>query len=200
MDGQNVAVEFHWAHGNHSQLPALAAELIARRVSVLVAVGGGPSARAEKAATSIMPDCLFDRADPVEFVESVNRPGGNATGYTMLSGQLEAKRLGLLQELIPNVDVYGSLLNPAMHLLEVSCRSLSRLPVRLGKCIVAAHARNDRDLDTALLALSREQIGALVVTSDAYFDTRRLRSLHSWPNTGSPRSFNFRDYVVDGGS
>ena len=109
IEGQNVTIEYRWAHGDYSRPPALAAELVAQRVDVLVAVGRGVSVSAAKAATSTIP-IVFTGTDPVEdgLVESFNRPGGNATGYTIWTNRIESKRLGLLHELVPNVGVYGS--------------------------------------------------------------------------------------------
>jgi len=119
-------------------------------------------------------------------------------GYTILTNQLEPKRLGLLQELVPSVGVYGALLNPRAY----AARNLQELEVaasKIGKRIFAAFGGNDTDLDTALGALSREQIGALLVTADGYFDTRRQRIIALATQYRIPTLFHFREYVVGGG-
>jgi putative ABC transport system substrate-binding protein len=114
VEGQNLAVEYRWGLGDYDRMPMLAAELVRRPVAVLVSVGGEPSALAAKAATSTIPIVAIFTADPVErgLVASLNRPGGNVTGISGLNGALEAKRLGLLHELVPQAKTLGFLLNP----------------------------------------------------------------------------------------
>ena len=124
VEGQNVVIEFRWANGQYDRLPVLAAELVARPVGVLVGVGGDVSAIAAKRATSTIPIIFGMGGDPITagLVESFNRPGGNATGYTLWTNQLESKRVGLLRELAPNAPLFGVLLNPkfppATHQLQ----------------------------------------------------------------------------------
>ena len=114
IEGQNVTVEFRWARGQYDLLPEMAADLVARRVSVLTTAGGDPAALAAKRATSTIPIVFGLGGDPVSagLVESFNRPGGNATGVTLLTTLMEPKRLGLLRELVPGVPLVGVLLNP----------------------------------------------------------------------------------------
>jgi len=197
--GQNVTIEYRYAHGDYSRLPALAAELVARRVNVLVSVGGYSAVA--KAATSTIPIVFATGIDPVEagIIESFNRPGGNATGYTIWTNQIEQKRLGLLHELVPNAGVYGTLLNPNNALVARRLQELQEAASKIGKHIFAAYAGNDTDLDAALGALSREQVGALLVMADAYFDTRRQRLAALAAQYRIPTFFHFREYVVDGG-
>jgi putative ABC transport system substrate-binding protein len=114
IEGQNVAIEFRWAHGQYDRLPALADELVRRQVNVLVAVGGEPSPLAAKRATSTIPIVFGVGSDPVSIglVESFSRPGGNVTGVTLMTALMEPKRLGLLRELVPAAPLVGVLLNP----------------------------------------------------------------------------------------
>src|SRR4051812_35798808 len=113
IEGQNLAIEFRWAEGQFDRLPALAADLVNRRVSVLVAVGGDPSVVAAKRATSSIPIVFGMGGDPIAagLVESFNHPGGNVTGVSILTNHLEAKRLGVLRELVPGVAAVGVLVN-----------------------------------------------------------------------------------------
>src|SRR5262245_26527550 len=202
VEGRNLTIEYRWARGDYSRPPAPAAELVARRVDGLVAVGGGLAARAAKAATSTIPIVFATGLDPVEegLVKSFNRPGGNATGYAIWTDYIESKRLGLLHELAPNVEVYGALLNPSdAAFARRRLQELEEAARRIGKRIFTAYAGNDADLDAALGALSREQVGALLVSASAYFDTRRQRIIESAAQYRIPAIFHFREYVVDGG-
>src|SRR5262249_34340541 len=112
IEGENITIEFRWAGGRYDRLPSLTAELVARRVAVLAAVGGDASAAAAKQATSVIPIVFGIGGDPVQagLVKSLNRPGGNATGYTLLTNDLEPKRIGLLRELLPSTLRIGALL------------------------------------------------------------------------------------------
>jgi putative ABC transport system substrate-binding protein len=137
VEGQNVAIEYRWAEGQYGRLPALAADLIGRGVAVLVTTGGEPSALAAKAATSTIPIVFTAGGDPVKggLVASLNRPGGNATGVSLLTTAPEAKRLGLLNELVPTAAVFGVLINPTIKRLEPSRgRYRRRLAQLAGNC------------------------------------------------------------------
>jgi putative ABC transport system substrate-binding protein len=202
-EGQNVAIEFRWAHGDYSKLPALAADLVNRRVNVFTAVGGVPSPLAAKRATSIIPIVFGTGGDPVSdgLVESFNRPGGNVTGVTLLTALMEPKRLGLLRELAPGVTLVGALVNPAFasaarqqqqqQLEEASRASNLRL--------VVAEASTDDDLDAAFALLVREGVGALVLAADPFFDTRRDRIIAFAARQRLPAIYQFREYAVAGG-
>jgi hypothetical protein len=129
VEGQNVAIEFRWAHGQYDRLPAMAADLVSRRVDVLTAIGGDPSPRAAKRATSTIPIVFGMGGDPVSdgLVESFNRPGGNVTGVTLMTNLMEPKRFGLLRDLVPGVPLVGVLLNPSF---APSARSSRRYRTR----------------------------------------------------------------------
>src|SRR5215470_3757881 len=141
VEGENVAIEFRWARGDYSRLPALAADLVGRRVTVITAVGGEPSPLAAKQATSAIPIVFGIGGDPVSagLVQSFKRPGGNVTGVTLLTNMMEPKRLGLLRELAPGVAVVGTLINPSfppsVHQLaqiEEAARAISQ-PIVIAK-------------------------------------------------------------------
>ena len=177
IDGRNATVEYRWARGDYVRLPALAAELVQRQVNVIVATGGDASARAAKAATSVIPIVFNTGGDPVEagLVESINRPGGNATGCIILSNDMEPKRLGLMREIVPNIPLFGALINPNFPPAAGQARDIEAAATKIDRRIFIAKASNDIELEAALAMLLHEGVGALVIASDPYFDTRRDR-------------------------
>ena len=200
QDGQNVVIEYRWARGDYSRLPAFAAELVQRRVNVLVGTGGEASAVAAKQATSTIP-IVFVTGDPVKarLVESLNRPGGNATGSYVVTSEMEQKRLSLLHELTPGVPLIGALLNPnfpdaARQLLE-----LEEAARTIGRRLLVAKASNDDELNAAFALLLQQRIGALLVAADAYFDTRRDRIVAFAAQNRLPAVYHFREYAFAGG-
>jgi putative ABC transport system substrate-binding protein len=130
IEGRNVAIEFRWAEGQYDRLPALAADLVRRRVAVIVATGGPGPGQAAKAATATIPIVFNSGADPVRegLVASFNRPGGNATGVNVLLSALEGKRLGLLREMVPNAALIAVLLNPAMPTFDDQVNDVQPAP------------------------------------------------------------------------
>jgi putative ABC transport system substrate-binding protein len=201
VEGQNVAIEFRWARGRYDLLSAMAAELVSRRVAVLTTAGGEPSPLAAKRATSTIPIVFGIGGDPVALgvVESFSRPGGNATGVTLLTNLMEPKRLGLLRDLVPGVPLIGVLLNPefapALHYsqeVEEAARSIDQR-------ILIANASTDEELETAFAALISAHVGALLVTADPYFDTRREQIVAFAARQRLPSIYQFREYAVAGG-
>jgi putative ABC transport system substrate-binding protein len=201
IEGQNVTVEFRWARGEYDALPALATELVNHPVEVLVAVGGDPSPVAAKRATATIPIVFGIGGDPVKagLIESFNRPGGNVTGVTLMTALMEPKRLGLLRELVPGVPLIGVLLNPAFPPAAAQGRELEQAAHTIGQRITIAKASTDEELDAAFNLLVREQIGALLVAADPYFDTRRDRIVALGAQYRLPAIYQFREYAVAGG-
>src|SRR5215831_10335766 len=175
VEGQNVAIEFRWAYGQYDRLPAMAADLVNRQVNVLTAAGGEPSALAAKRATSTIPIVFGAGSDPVSMglVESWNRPGGNATGVTLLTTLMEPKRLGLLRDLAPGVLLVGVLVNPGFPATERQLQQIKEAARTVDQRITVVQAGNDEELDAAFAALVKQGVGALLLTADPYFDTRR---------------------------
>jgi putative ABC transport system substrate-binding protein len=200
FDGQNVTIEYRWARGDYSRLPAFAAEFVQRRVNVLATTGGEPSALAAKQATSTIP-IVFVAGDPVKagLVESLNRPGGNATGSYIATSEMEQKRLSLLHELTPGVSLIGVLLNPNFADAARQLRELEQAARMIGRRLLIAKASNDEELNAAFALLVQQGIGALQVATDPYFDTRRDRIIAFAAQNRLPAVYQFRDYALAGG-
>jgi putative tryptophan/tyrosine transport system substrate-binding protein len=201
IEGQNIAIEFRWGQGQQDRLPALAAELVAHHVEVLVALGGDASAIAAKQATATIPVVFGIGTDPIEvgLVESFNRPGGNATGYTLLTAQLGPKRIGLLRELVPGVRLIGGLLNPKFPASARQSLDIETATRSIGQTVIVAHASNDTELNAAFVSLIKQGVGALLVGADPYFDTRRHRIVALAAQHRLPAIYQFREYAVSGG-
>jgi len=201
VEGENAAIEFRWARGDYSRLPMLAADLVSRQVAVIVAAGGEPSGLAAKAATATIPIVFGIGGDPVALglVESFSRPGSNATGVTLLTNLMEPKRLGLLRELAPGVPLIGVLLNPKFAPASRQLRQVEEAARSIDQRIVVANAGTDEELETAFAALTSERIGALLVTADPYFDTRREQIVTFAARQRLPAIYQFREYVMAGG-
>jgi putative tryptophan/tyrosine transport system substrate-binding protein len=174
-DGRNVNIEYRWARGDYSRLPVLAIELLGRHVNALVATGGDASARAAKEATTTIPVVFNMGGDPVKagLVQSFNRPGGNVTGAVVLTELLEPKRLELLHEIVPGVDLFGTIVNPTYPAAADQLRDLEAAVPKFGRRLLVAKASNDGELTKAFDLIMRAGVGALLVTSDPFFDTRR---------------------------
>jgi len=201
VEGQNLAIEFRWARGRYDLLPAMAAELVTRRVAVLTTAGGEPSALAARRATSTIPIVFGIGGDPVALglVASFSRPGGNATGVTLLTNLMEPKRLGLLRELAPGVPLIGVLLNPKFAPASRQLQQVEETARSIDQRILVAKASTDEELETAFAAFTSERVGALLVTADPYFDTRRDQIVGFAARQRLPAIYQFREYAVAGG-
>jgi putative tryptophan/tyrosine transport system substrate-binding protein len=201
VEGQNVAIEYRWAEGHYDRLPEMAADLVRRGVAVLVATGGEPAALAAKAAISTIPIVFSVGGDPVKtgLVESLARPGGNATGVSVLTTAPESKRLGLLHELAPGAKLVGVLIDPNYQEAEAQARELRDAAGSLGQPIHIAYARSDAELEQAFETLVREHADALLVSADPFFDTRRERIIAFAAEHRLPAVYQFRQYAAAGG-
>jgi putative ABC transport system substrate-binding protein len=200
-EGENVAIEFRWALGDYSRLPALAADLVGRQVAVIVAAGGEPSGLAAKAATTTIPIVVGIGGDPVKagLVDSFSRPGGNVTGVTLLTSLMEPKRLGLLRDLVPGVALIGVLINPDFPPAALQLQQIEEAARAIGQRIVITKASNDDALEAAFRSLVQEGAGALLVTAAPYFDTRRDRIIAFAARQRLPAIYQFREYAIAGG-
>ena len=201
VEGQNVAIEFRWARGAYDRLPEMAADLVSRGVNVLTAVGGDPSARAATRATSTIPIIFGMSSDPVAagLVKSFNLPGGNATGVFATTSLMEPKRLGLLRELVPGVQLVGVLLNSNFPPAAQQLREIEEAARTIGQRIVVAKASTDDELDAAFVAFVRERADALLVAADPYFAVRRDQIIGFAERQRLPAIYQSREYVLAGG-
>jgi putative ABC transport system substrate-binding protein len=174
---------------------------VQQHVTVLVGTGGDASARAAKGATVTIPVVFNMGSDPVKagLVQSFNRPGGNVTGSVILTEAMEQKRFGILQEMVPDVALFGAIVNPNYPASANQMHDLEGAAPKLGRQLFVAKASNDAELDVAFAALLRERVGALLVASDPYFDTRRGRIIAFAKQNRLPAIYQFREYAVEGG-
>jgi putative ABC transport system substrate-binding protein len=201
VDGQNVTIEYRWANDDYGRLPALAAELVRLPVAVVVAGGGPVSALAAKAASKTIPIVFTTVADPVKsgLVTSLNRPGGNVTGTAGLTSELDAKRLELLRELMPKSGVIGVLVNPNRPGLEGELKELQAKADDMKLKLVVQKAGAESDIDTALEALTRQKVEALLVTADPFFNSRRTQVIALVTRYRIPAIYQWREFAAIGG-
>jgi putative tryptophan/tyrosine transport system substrate-binding protein len=200
FEHRNATIEYRWAENHVDRLPTLAAELVHRQVAVILAVGGVPPTQAAKAATSTIPIVFIIGGDPVKLglVATLNQPGGNVTGVTILSGALTAKRLELLRELHPQVSV-ACLVNPSSPEAEAQLTDIREAARTTGKDLRLLNVSNDHDLDAAFAALVREQIGGLLVANDAFFVGRREQIVALAARNAIPTMYFLREFAAVGG-
>ena len=201
VDGQNVLTEYRWAEGDYARLPALAADLVRRKVGVIAAIGGTNSVVAAKAATSEIPIVFLTGRDPVElgFVDSLNRPGGNLTGVSLLNDALMAKRLELLRELVPNATTVAFLINPNNRNHHSNAQTLDAVARGGGQQLVVLGAAADQDFEPAFSTLARQRVEGLVVAPDPFLDGQRERLVKLAISHSVPTIFQWREFVQAGG-
>jgi putative ABC transport system substrate-binding protein len=201
VEGQNVVVEYRWPEGNYDRLATLAADLVRRQVAVIAAVGGEPSPRAAKAATSTIPIVFSIGGDPVKLglVPSLNRPGGNITGVNYFQSELGSKRVGLLHELLPKATVIGMLVNPTFADAEAEIRDAKQAALSLGLQIHVVYAQAVDEFDTAFATLAQQKVGALLFANDAFFLRERQQLIALTARYSMPAVYVWREFAVDGG-
>jgi putative tryptophan/tyrosine transport system substrate-binding protein len=200
IEDRNVKIEFRWAEGHYDRLPALAADLVGRRVTV-IAAGGPPAARAAQAATSTIPVVFTSGDDPVQIglVPTLNHPGGNITGVHLFFSELSAKRLGFLHDLLPQVIVVGAILNPASPTAEAQANDLQKAARALALQVQIVHARNQQEIDAAFDRLSTQNVGAVILGSDPSYLTLRKQIITLAASHRLPAIYEVRDYPDAGG-
>ena len=202
VEGQNVAIEYRWAEGRYDSLPALADDLVRRRVGVIVATGGSPAALAAKAATATIPVVFISggASDPVRLglVGSMNRPGGNATGIHFVIA-LEPKRLEMLRELVPSAGLIAVLLNPRGPGATRQLRAIEDAARAVSQPIQVLNASTDAEIDTAFADLVRERAGAVLIGADPFFNSRRGQLVGLAAHHRVPAIYELREFVAAGG-
>ena len=200
VEGRNVAIEYHWTEGRYDRLPALAAELASQHVAVIVAIG--VAALAAKNATATIPIVFNVSEDPVRLglVASLGRPGGNTTGVNFFVGELGAKQLGLLHELIPSATRIGLLVNPnSLEQTERITKDVTTAASDIGLKIEVVQASNSREIEAVFETLARKGVDALLVGADAFFVSRRVEFAIQAVRHGIPTLYNVREYAEAGG-
>jgi putative tryptophan/tyrosine transport system substrate-binding protein len=202
VEGRNVAIEPRWADDRYDHLPALAADLVHRRVTVIATPGSGVASVAAKAATATVPIVFGVGEDPVKLglVASLARPGGNATGVNFLTQEVAAKRLGLLHEMVPKAVRVAVLLNPANALVaEPTLREVQEAARTIGLQIQILNATTSGEIDAAFATIARERLDALFVASNAFFGTRNVQFVTLTARHKIPAIYAQRSTVAAGG-
>ena len=199
-EGQNVAVEYRWVEGRLDRIPAFTADLVARKVDLIVA-GADLAAQAAKNATSTIPIVFIAGRDPVEqgLVASLARPGGNLTGVSFLTRELNAKRFELLRELVPQARGIALLVNPNNPSFEFVVKAVEQAARAKGVQLHILKASIENEIDAAFTSLVRQQAGALVVSSDPFFNSRRELLVALAARHTVPTIYEWRAFVVEGG-
>jgi putative tryptophan/tyrosine transport system substrate-binding protein len=200
VDGRNVAIEYRWAESHLDRLPTLVAELVRRQVSV-ICTNGVPSTTAAKAATTTIPIVFVMGADPVAFglVASLNRPGGNVTGASPLSGDLTTKRLEMLHELVPAAAVLALLINPTHPAAETITRSTQTAASALGLQLRVLHAGTERDFEPAFATLTELKAGGILIANEGLFNSRNEQLAALAIRYKIPAIHLEREFVAAGG-
>ena len=201
VEGQNVVIEFRWAEGQYDRLPRMAADLVSRQVALIIAAGGDRPALAAKAVTSTIPIVFTGSDFPVKvgLVASLNRPGGNVTGASLFTSELEAKKLALLSELVPKAPLIAMLVNPTNPSAETDIADVQKAAGVIGQQILLLRASSERDIGTAFKAVVQQRAAALLVAHDPYFLSRREQFVTLAARHAVPAIYEFREFVSAGG-
>jgi putative ABC transport system substrate-binding protein len=201
IERQNLVIEYRWAHGEHDRLPALAADLVDRQVAVIVTIGAEPAALAAKRATNKIPVVFVIDGDPISIglVDSLNRPGGNVTGMSLIASALEAKRLELLRELVPKNTMIAVLMNPDYPDTDFQIGGLEKAASDSGQKIDILNARTEGDLDAVFMKIAQQQDGALLVIADPLFNLLHYKIVSLAARYKVPAIYGSREFVTAGG-
>jgi putative ABC transport system substrate-binding protein len=202
VEGRNIEIQYRFAEGFYDRVPALTAELVSRHVDVLAAVGGVQTALAAKSASaSTIPVVFGNGSDPVQFglVGSLNRPGGNITGISYFTATLEAKRLGLLSELVPATGVFGILVNSKNDNADNQLKDIAQGALSISRPIAILKASNEQEIEAAFQAFAQQGLSALLVGSDPYFASQREKIVALATRYKLPVISEWREFAQVGG-
>ncbi|MGC1950674.1 MAG: ABC transporter substrate-binding protein [Pseudolabrys sp.] len=201
VEGNNVAVEYRWGLGQYDRLPDIAVDFVRHGVAVIAATGGVPSVRAAKAATSTIPIVFTMGADPVALglVQSLNHPGSNVTGITLISGEIGSKRIALLRDLLPGAKALGILLNSTTPVSEAEAMAAERVAHAVGWRVTLSRVNRELDFASAFGLLEREGVDALLVTTDPFFESQRDRIVALAAHHAIPAMYALQEYAMAGG-
>ena len=202
VDGQNVTVEYHWVEGHYERLPALMADLVRRRVAVIATTGNNATALAARAATSTIPVVFAVGQDPVKLglVESLARPGGNATGVNDFLSEVDAKRLRLLHDMVPKATRVAVIVNPANTPSAAgTLQGTQEAAAATGLQLRTLNATTAVEIDAAFASFEQERPDVLFVAADAFFSTRAVQFITLAARDKLPAAYSLRDYVIAGG-
>jgi putative ABC transport system substrate-binding protein len=199
VEGQNLAIDYRWADGKYDRLPEMAKYLVGREVSVIFAAG--PAAQLAKAATTTIPIVFLAGEDPVEFglVASLNRPGGNITGVSTFNAVLGSKRVELLHELVPNAAMMALLVNPNFPSAGFETRETQAAARAVGCKLIVVNASTEHEIYAAFDELAEQRVGALIVTGDPFFVSRREKLVALAARNAVPTIYVQREFAVAGG-
>jgi putative ABC transport system substrate-binding protein len=201
VDGRNVAIEYRFAENRYDRLPALAADLVGRKVNVIAATGGGASVLAAIAATKTIPIVFTTAGDPVQegYVTSLNRPGGNVTGVSWFHAQIAGKALGLLHELVPNAAVVALLVNPKLPESARTRSDAQEAARALGRKLLVLDASTASEIDAAFATMRQRRAGALLIGADPFFSSRLQQIVALAVRDAIPAMYVNREFVEEGG-
>jgi putative tryptophan/tyrosine transport system substrate-binding protein len=201
VDGHNVKIEYLWAEGRYAQLPAMAADLVSRKVAVIVANGGSVSALAAKTATATIPIVFSVGADPVKvgLVPSLNRPGGNATGTTISSNELSSKKLEILQGFVPAKAAIAFLVNPDGPTANSVVQETQEAAHALARRLLVLRASNEREIDRAWAGAAEQSAGGLIVAPDGFFSAKYIQLVALAARHRIPAIYETNHFVRAGG-
>jgi putative ABC transport system substrate-binding protein len=201
FEGKNVAIEYRWAEGRYDRLPALAEELVARQVTVIAAVGGEPSGLAAKAATATIPIVCTLGGDAVAagLVTSLNRPGGNITGVTIMGLEMGPKRVELAHQVVPNGSALAAMINSKLPLTLAEAREMQVAARSLGLQLTVLDATTEGEIDAAFAGLARQKVDALLITTDPFLFGQREQIVQLAARYKIPTLHFLREFVDAGG-
>jgi putative ABC transport system substrate-binding protein len=201
VEGQNIAIEYRWAYDKYERVPEMAIELVRRQVNVIFTAGGSATALAAKSATAAIPVVFHHGSDPVKLglVSSLNRPGGNITGLTIITVEMAQKRLEVLRELVPGADRLGFLVHQKNPNMDTYSREVTAAAGALGRQIEMLKLDSEGDFEPTFARLAQQRVGALAISADPIFINHREQLVAAAARHGIPAIYPYPQFVVSGG-